>query len=157
MKIVSQLDADGIFVAPVVADPSPLEPGVFLIPAGAVDAPPPSVPQGQRARWLGFWSIEPIPEPEPEPDPEPPVPTIPRQVSRAQGKAALIQSGLWPQVLAFVASIPDPIQRALAEVALHDTQFWQRNSPFLNAAAQALGMTSTQMDELFTAASQIEL
>lgn len=36
-KIVSQLDVDGFLVGPVVADESPLEPGVFLIPGGAID------------------------------------------------------------------------------------------------------------------------
>ncbi|MGE0350941.1 hypothetical protein [Hydrogenophaga sp.] len=57
MKIVSQLDADGYFVGPVKAARSPLEVGVFHIPRGAVDAPPPEVPPGHRARWVpGFWA-----------------------------------------------------------------------------------------------------
>ena len=89
--------------------------------------------------------------------PLPAPPQIPQQVSRAQGKAVLIQMGLWPQVVAFVAAIPDETQRALAEVALNDTQFWQRNSPFLNQAATALGITQEQMDTLFSQASQVQL
>lgn len=40
-----------VFVSEVVADESPLEPGIFLIPAGAVDAPPPAVPEGKRAKY----------------------------------------------------------------------------------------------------------
>lgn len=51
-KIISQLDAQGVFVQAVHADESPLEPGVYLVPGGAVDAPPPDVPHGQRARWV---------------------------------------------------------------------------------------------------------
>lgn len=82
---------------------------------------------------------------------------VPQSISRAQGKAVLIQSGLWEQVLAFVASIPDPTERALAEVALHDTTTWQRNSPFLNTAATVLGLSEEDMDDLFTAAAAIEL
>ena len=82
---------------------------------------------------------------------------VPEGVTRAQGKAALITAGLWPGVIAFVAAIPDPIERALAEVALHDTQQWHRSSPFFNAAATALGLTGEQLDNLFLAAAKIEL
>jgi hypothetical protein len=67
MKQVIQLDADGYFVGMTVADESPLEPGVFLIPARAIDAPVPAVPEGQRAKWNGSWVFEDIPQPEPEP------------------------------------------------------------------------------------------
>lgn len=78
-------------------------------------------------------------------------------VSRAQGKAALIRSGLWQGVLDYVDSIPDATEKALAEVALNDTTHWQRTSPFLNAAAEALGLTQEQLDDLFVTASGIEL
>lgn len=84
------------------------------------------------------------------------VAAVPQSITRAQGKAALIQAGMWDQTLAFVAAIPDPTERALAEVALHDTQTWQRNSPFLIAAAAALGLSDAQMDDLFIAARAIE-
>lgn len=70
-KVVSQLNASRVFVCPVVADESPLEPGVFLIPGGAVDLPPPAVPDGHVARFDGKkFVIEPIPastQPEPPP------------------------------------------------------------------------------------------
>lgn len=78
-------------------------------------------------------------------------------VTRAQGKAALIQSGVWQGVLDFVDSIEDATEKALAEVALNDTTHWQRSSPFLNSAAQALGLTDKQLDQLFIDASKIEL
>lgn len=81
--------------------------------------------------------------------PPPPAPTVPQSVSRAQGKAALIAAGLWPAVLAYVAAIDDPTGKALAEVALHDTQEWRRDSPLLNSAATALGLDGTQLDQLF--------
>jgi hypothetical protein len=72
MKQVIQLDADGYFAGLTTADESPLEPGVFLIPAGAVDAPVPSIPNGQRARWNGNWVFEPITQPPPPPAPNEP-------------------------------------------------------------------------------------
>ena len=82
---------------------------------------------------------------------------VPQQITRAQGKAALIMQGLWGAVLDYVAAIQDPLQRALAEVALNDTLTWERSSPFLNAAAAGLGMTDEQLDALFIQAAGIAL
>ena len=108
--------------------------------------------------WTGHeWVALPYFEP-PEPEVLPPeAPPVPQQVSRAQGKAALILAGLWEPVLAHVAGIPDPIKKALAEVALHDAATWDRNSPSLNAAAAGLGLTDEQLDSLFIQASEIAL
>ena len=89
------------------------------------------------------------------PEPEPVY--VPQQITRAQGKAALIMQGLWGAVLDYVAAIQDPTQRALAEVALHDTLTWERSSPFLNAAAAGLGMTDEQLDALLIQAAGIAL
>lgn len=91
------------------------------------------------------------------PPPAPPSqpPQVPPAVSKAQGKAALIVAGLWSAVLAYVAAIADPTDKALAEVALNDTQEWRRDSLFLNSAASALGLTSAQLDQLFVDASGI--
>ena len=122
---------------------------------GRTATPPPVYDRATQGAFFrdGAWEVETAQPPEPEPLP----PQVPQQVTRAQGKAVLIQMGLWQQVLDFVAAIPDSTQRALAEVALHDTQNWQRSSPFLNQAADALGLTPEQMDDLFRNASQIEL
>ena len=90
---------------------------------------------------------------QPEPQPIP----VQQQITRAQGKAALIMQGHWQAVLDYVASIQDPIQRALAEVAINDTLTWDRSSPFLNAATAGLGMTDEQLDALFIQASGIAL
>lgn len=70
-KTVYQTDFDGYYVGPTLADESPLEPGVYLIPGGAIEQVPPSLSNGQRARWVnGAWTVEIAPPP-----PEPPVPT----------------------------------------------------------------------------------
>lgn len=68
-KPVCQLDQDGYFVGMTVADESPLEPGVWLMPARAVDAAAPAVPAGYRAKWSGAsFELEALPvDPEPEP------------------------------------------------------------------------------------------
>ena len=89
----------------------------------------------------------------PAPEPEP----VPQQITRAQGKVALIMQGYWQAVLDYAASIQDPTQRALANVALHDTSTWERSSPFLNAAVEGLGMTDEQLDALFIQAAGIAL
>ena len=86
-----------------------------------------------------------------------PPPVVPQQVTRAQGKVVLIQMGLWSQVVAYVDAIQDPLQKAIAEVAVYETLHWQRNSPFLNQATTALGITQEQMDQLFIAASEVML
>jgi hypothetical protein len=104
----------------------------------------------------GFAVVDPpVPEEPPVPEPDPPGP--PTVVTRAQGKAALIQAGLWDDVLAYVDAIEDTTQQALARVALDDTTEWRRDSPFLATAAAALGLTDQQLDDLFVAAAAIVL
>lgn len=52
-KPVWQCDADGYLIGATVADESPLEPGHFLIPFGAVDVRPPhTIGSGQEWRWV---------------------------------------------------------------------------------------------------------
>lgn len=82
---------------------------------------------------------------------------VPASVSRAQGKLALIGAGLWPAAVAFVEGITDPTQRAYAEVALHDTQEWRRDSPFLASAAAALDLSEGDLDALFITAGGLQL
>lgn len=51
-----QFDAAGLFMFPTVSHESPLEPGVFLLPAGCTFvAPQPEdeVPEGKWPRWNG--------------------------------------------------------------------------------------------------------
>lgn len=52
-KTVYQLDAEGNYVGPAIADESPLEPGVFLIPGGCITLAPPKAIDGKVRRWDG--------------------------------------------------------------------------------------------------------
>ena len=111
----------------------------------------PAEANGTHAAIGGTWDGTVFGPPEPVPAP------VPVSVSRAQGKAALIQAGLWPSVLEYVESLTDPKERALAEVALNDTTEWLRTSPFLAAVADHIGLTPAQLDDLFREAAAIAL
>lgn len=65
MKYVVQLDPNGYAVGYVPADESPLEPGVYLLPAGTIDAVIPEVPEGMLVRWDNGWLFEQIQTEEP--------------------------------------------------------------------------------------------
>ena len=57
-KIVYQTDHLGIFTGTAVADRSPLEPDVWLIPGGCVEVPPPAVTEKKAAFWDGRrWQL----------------------------------------------------------------------------------------------------
>lgn len=60
MKLISQLDQNGYFIEAISADISPLEPDTYLIPRACVDALPPTIPEGKRAKWENGWVFEDI-------------------------------------------------------------------------------------------------
>lgn len=71
-QTVYQTDPDGYYIGPAVADESPLEPGVFLIPYGAFKTPPPSAPStGMEWRRVGdAWEEVAMREYAPPPTPQ---------------------------------------------------------------------------------------
>lgn len=57
-KKVYQTNHLGLYVGPVYADESPLEPGVFLLPGGCVEVPPPVAATGKIQAWNGKrWQL----------------------------------------------------------------------------------------------------
>ena len=58
-KTVYQYDPAGLYMGETEADESPLEPGVFLLPARCTFvAPPADVPEGRWPRWNGVaWAL----------------------------------------------------------------------------------------------------
>lgn len=147
MTTTAIIDAAGVVQNLILAHHIDVDPQALGYPADWV-----AIGAGGGAigdTWDGEQFVRP-PQPEPEP-------VVPEAVTRAQGKAALVQAGLWADVLAYVAGITDPTQQALAEIALHDTLEWRRDSPFLAACAVGLGLTPEQLDALFIAASEIVL
>lgn len=148
MKTVSQLNAQGYFTGPVIADESPLEPGVYLIPGGAIDVPPPTVPADRVALRQGSsWVFVLPPE---SPDEPAPINGVPQSVTRFQALAALHLAGHLPAVEAIMAAPETPM---IAKLAWDNAQTFERTSPTLASLAAMLGMTDADLDALFTEAA----
>ena len=85
-----------------------------------------------------------------------PVIIIPEQVTRAQGKVALVQAGLFQDVVTYINNLSEP-SKTLAQIAFNETNTWQRSSEWLNQIADDLNITQEQLDNLFITAAGIEL
>ena len=78
--------------------------------------------------------------------------SVPQSVSALQGLLAVDQAGM---AAAYTAWASDSA-RTFAERAFIDkAQTWKRDDPTLMAAAVAFGLTSTQIDSLFTLADSL--
>jgi hypothetical protein len=84
--------------------------------------------------------------------PAPPTP-IPQTVSRFQARAALYQAGLLDQVETLMS---DPATDMMAKLAWADAQEFKRTSPTIATMAAELGLSDTDLDDLFTQAAQID-
>ena len=57
-KTVYQLDTQNLYIGSTGADPDPLNPENWLIPAGCIETAPPEIPEHHAARWTGEeWEI----------------------------------------------------------------------------------------------------
>lgn len=86
---VHHYDSAGFYIGSGPADPSPLEPGKFLIPARATTAAPPeNIQPGEAARWNGAaWRIVAAP---PAPEPENPIDKLREFLNANPDVAALL-------------------------------------------------------------------
>ena len=76
---------------------------------------------------------------------------VPLEVTRAQGKLALLNAGLLANAQAAATAAGQA-----AEIAFNDALTYERTSPTLNALATALGLSSSDLDSLFIAASKLK-
>jgi len=74
------------------------------------------------------------------------------KVSRLQAKIAMMQAGVLSAVEAAVAAADPAVQMAWA-----DAIEFRRFSPTILALSAQLGMTDTQLDDLFRAAALVDL
>ena len=80
-------------------------------------------------------------------------PIVPQTVTRFQALAALHIAGHLPAVQAIMAAPETPV---LAKLAWDNALSFERSSPTLASLAAMIGLTSQDLDQLFTAAAGIE-
>lgn len=116
---------------------------------------------GKRVSIDGGFSVafpaedesEPVPQPELTPEERLELERAQMVVSRFQGRAALHQAGLLEQVNTL---INDPETDPLTAMAWEDATEFQRNSVTLVFLADQLGLSDTQVDDLFRQAATIQ-
>ena len=108
------------------SDESPLEPGVYLIPAGCVEVPPPTHGAGEYLEFSGdAWSVKTIPVPEQKATSEPLVPSPPtplEQIRALEAQYADAQAKLTRQsllVLALDKACADPLANGMTREQVH--------------------------------------
>jgi hypothetical protein len=126
------------YVGSSEADESPLETGVYLVPAFAtLVAPPSSVTDNHAIVWDGTsWTETLIPEPPVE---EPPPPADPIKILRMMRNSRLATSD-WVVIRAYSKNEPVPEDWAIYMQALRDLP--SISTPLLEANGQSLDMTS---------------
>lgn len=85
----------------------------------------------------------------------PPQPVVPQVVTARQAWQALIMAGLIDHVQPAIDAIADPVQRRLLDAEWNKSQEFHRTRPALIALATAIGLTSQDLDDLFTQAAQL--
>ena len=157
------------YLGPNEADESPLEPGVFLIPADATTTEPPAQQEGFVRRFTnGAWGYSPIEEPDAEPTPEP-EPYVPETISDRQFFQALairelitkaealaaVSTGTLPAAMeAMLAGMSDDEEFA-ARMLLQGATTFKRSHPLTQAFGSGFGMTPEQIDELWIEADAL--
>lgn len=160
MQVYSFHPGTGFYVGTTIADESPLEPGVWLMPAHTTEIAPPAYGDGQLPKWTGSaWTLESVV----------PVPDVPDAISDRQffqqlavngtitqaEALAAVQTGAIPAVLeAFVDALPEADQFG-ARMLLSGATVFLRDHPLTAAIGAAQGMDSAEIDAFFIAADKL--
>lgn len=86
--------------------------------------------------------------------PAPEVKPVPLSVTPRQARLVLLKLGKLDQVDEFIANLPD-IQKAAAKIEWEYSLTYSRTSPLVLLLGHALGLSETELDELFIAASEL--
>lgn len=86
--------------------------------------------------------------------PAPPAP-VPASVTRRQAREALLNVGLLDDVEMAIAVIKDETERRRAEIYWMDSATFERNSAMLAQIGGRIGLSDTDIDELFIAAAAL--
>lgn len=155
-------DVNGYYVGESVADESPLEPGVYLIPSRATPVAPPPAPAGLTSRWTGdAWvtvivpiSEEAAQEPLRTPEEELDYQRSLMVVSRFQAHAALMQAELLDDVSAYMAL---PETDRFTKLAWDTVQEFRRTSPLVLSIGALFALNDIHLDDLFGFAKTISV
>lgn len=88
---------------------------------------------------------------------------VPVEVARWQAKLALMHQvdeqgvSLWDRLQQLRESLTDAGQQTMLDAAMNEVLNWKRNSPTVLLAAEQLGLSAQQVDELFIYAYALEL
>lgn len=74
-----------------------------------------------------------------------PASTVPQVITSFQAKAALSQAGLYSKVNTYMTTTAPELQ----QIAWAEASTFDRNDSFIAALAPALGLTDSQVDQLF--------
>ena len=114
-----------------VSEPSP---GYDYTPAGSSEAY-----DGSKVIVTRMWVAPP--------------PYIPEAVTPSQARMALLQAGLLDDLTAIMSNPETP---QAAKITWEYATVWMRDSAFIISLGQVLGLTETDIDNLFITASKIE-
>jgi hypothetical protein len=90
-------------------------------------------------------------------DPPPPVapsPEVPQSVTMRQARLALLGAGKLSAVDAAIASLPSP-QKEAAQIEWEFSSTVERNRPLVQTLGPALGLSESDLDQLFITAATL--
>lgn len=86
--------------------------------------------------------------------PPPPVPVVPAAVTMRQARLVLLGAGLLDDVEAAINALPSP-QKEAARIEWEYSKEVQRHNGFVSVLAPSLGLTESQLDQMFIQAATL--